>query len=145
MATQPPPTPWTKGAHSDYTAFVIEVHVCRDREGNVHSARKLQSEEDEAAVQNLGNARGMEEGSFGLLVESIRQEAMLQTLVKFSNDSEFKENLLNGENVADDLLAQVTDDTLKLMWATLSRIGMSVVRETLEQVRDGLQEQADSN
>jgi hypothetical protein len=141
MATQAPPTPWTKGVNPDYTAFVIEVHVCRDAQGNVHSARKLQDEEDEATVQNLGNAGGMEEGSFGLLVEAARQEAMLQVLIKFSNDEEFKEKLLSGGVIADDLLAQVSDDTLKLMWATLSRVGPSIVRETLEQVRDGFQGQ----
>lgn len=141
MATAPPPTPWTKGAHPDYTAFVIEVHVCRDVEGNVHSARKLQDEDDETAVQTMGNSQGMEEGSFGLLIEAARQEAMLQALIKVSNDEEFKEKLLSGSEIIDDLREQVTQDTLKLLWATLSRVGPSVVRETLDQVRDGLRGQ----
>lgn len=142
MATAPPPTPWTKGAHPDYTAFVIEVHVCRDAEGNVHSARKLQDEEDEGAVQTLGDSQGMEEGSFGLLIEAARQETMLQALIKVSNDEEFKENLLSETEITDDLREQVTQDTLKLLWATLSRVGPSIVRETLDQVKDGLRAQS---
>lgn len=141
MAVQAPPAPWTKGINTNYTAFVIEVHVCKDELGNVHSARKLQDELDESTVQTLGNAGGMEEGSFGLLVEATRQEAMLQVLIKLSNDPEFKVKLLNQTNIADDLLAQVTDDTLKLMWASLHRIGASIVRETLEQVQHGSQKQ----
>lgn len=138
MASTSPPTPWKKGVNPDYTAFVIEVHVCRDVEGNVHSARKLQDPEDEAAVQTLGNSQGMEEGSFGLLIEAARQETMLQVLVKLSNDEEFKEKLLSENEITDDLREQATQDTLKLLWATLSRVGPSIVRETLDQVRDGL-------
>jgi hypothetical protein len=142
MATAPPPTPWKKGAHPEYTAFVMEVHVCRDAEGNVHSARKLQDEDDEVAVQSLGNSQGMEEGSFGLLIEATRQEVMLQTLLKISNDEEFKENLLSETEITDDLREQVTQDTLKLLWATLSRVGPSIVRETLDQVKDGIRAQS---
>lgn len=141
MATAPPPTPWTKGANPEYTAFVIEVHVCRDAAGNVHSARKLQDDQDEVAVQALGNSQGMEEGSFGLLIEAARQEAMLQVLVKVSNDEEFKEKLLSENGITEDLREQVTQDTLKLLWATLSRIGPSIVTETLDQVSDGLRGQ----
>ena len=142
MASAPPPTPWKKGANPEYTAFVMEVHVCRDAEGNVHSARKLQDEEDESAVQTLGNSQGMEEGSFGLLIEATRQEAMLQALLKVSNDEEFKEKLLSDTDLGDDLREQVTQDTLKLLWATLSRVGPSIVHETLDQVKDGLRAQS---
>jgi hypothetical protein len=134
----PPPYPWHKGANSDYTAFVIEVHICRDAAGHVHSARKLQDDKDEEAVQSLGNAGGMEEGAFGLSVEALRQEAMLQVLVQVSNDEEFKDRLLSGNEIPPDLLEKVAEDTLKLMWATMSRVGPSIVRETLETVRDGL-------
>ena len=136
--SEAPPYPWLKGAGNEYTAFVIEVHICRDAGGHVHSARKLQDEKDEEAVQSLGNAGGMEEGAFGLCVEALRQEAMLQVLVQVSNDEEFKSRLLTEDELPPDLLEKAAEDTLKLMWATMSRVGPSVVRETLEQIRDGL-------
>jgi hypothetical protein len=136
--SEAPPYPWLKGEGDKYTAFVIEVHICRDAGGHVHSARKLQDEKDEETVQSLGNAGGMEEGAFGLSVEALRQEAMLQVLVQVSNSEEFKDKLLSGAEIPPDLLEKVSEDTLKLMWATMSRVGPSIVRETLENVRDGL-------
>jgi hypothetical protein len=137
MATVPP-TPWIKGVHPQYSAFVIEVHICRDSEGNVHSLRRLQDELDETTVETLSKNQGMEEGSFGLLIEAARHEAMLQILIRVTHDEDFRDMVFNGSSISDSLLEQVTQDTLKLMWKTLSQVGQSVVRETLDQVRHGL-------
>jgi len=133
-----PPSPWLKGVNPEYSAFVIEVHVCRDIRGNVHSARRLQGVIDEQVVQTLGANGGMAEGAFGLLIEAARQEAMFQALLKYSNDEGFRDMLTSSQEVSDPVFAQMVDDTLKLMWATLSKVGPSIVRETLKQLQEGL-------
>jgi hypothetical protein len=133
------PIPWPKGKHHDYVAFVVEVHVRKDRDGTVRSVKRLQDEQDERTTANMEGSHGMQEGGWALLTEAVRSEAMLQLLVKISNDPEFKEKLLSGDDVVtENLLNNLKKDTLEQLKKSLDEVTPHLVREATETVRDGL-------
>jgi hypothetical protein len=116
----------------------MEVHVRRDRSGNVASYRCLQSTEDQKTVETLEGSHGMPEGSWALLTESARSEIMLQLLVKLSNDSEFQEKLVSGDGPDEELLEGLTKDVLEHMQKGLRELLPHLTREAVETVRNGL-------
>ena len=130
--------PWSKGVHADYTAFVMEVHVRRDKGGNVKSFRCLQGTEDHQTVQQMEGSHGMAEGSWALLTEAARAEILLQLLVKISNGSEFKQKLASGSEIDEGLLGSLSKDTLEQMKKGLDELLPHLTREAAETVRDGL-------
>lgn len=86
--TQPPPPPWEKGTHEDYSSLVIEIAVCRDARGRVFSRHALQDALDhETAMKWPGGGQG--EVAFALLVEAVRREALLGLLVALTDDPDF--------------------------------------------------------
>jgi len=137
--SQPPP--WPKGAHDDYAAFVIEVHVRRDDGGAMRSASGLQDDADQAVAAEMGSSGGMEEGAWALLSEAARAEAMLQLLVKLSNDAEFKAKITDDPALSDDLIENLSKDTLEQMRRGLEALLPVMARESLQIVRDGLRDQ----
>lgn len=130
--------PWEKGVHADYTAFVMEVHVRRSRDGGVTSYRCLQGPEDQKATEKMEGSHGMAEGSWALLTESARAEIMLQLLVKLSNDPEFKRKLVSGDEIDEGLLRSLSKDTLQQMQRGLDELLPHLTREAVATVRDGL-------
>lgn len=130
--------PWKKGVHPDHTAFVMEVHVRRDKDGQVSSYRCLQGPEDQAATEKMEGSHGMAEGSWALLTEAARSEIMLQLLVKLSNDPEFKEKMASTGEIDEGLLRSLSKDTLEQMQKGLDELLPHLAREAVETVRDGL-------
>lgn len=134
--------PWEKGQHPDYDAFVIEVHVRKDRRTKgIQSFRCLQDQRDETTASALGPTGGMDEGSWALLTEAARAEVMLQVLHRLSNTPHFQEKLLNAEEAPHDLLEMVSQDTLNILQKGLSSQIPHLVKEAMEVVRDGLRHQ----
>lgn len=134
---------WPNGQHENYDAFVIEVGVRRDHDGKLQSYKRLRSDADWETTQKLGPGGGLEEGSWALLTEAARTEAMLQLLVKLSNDPEFKRKITAAESAPEDLIEKLAADTLEITHRVLKEIVSDVARETIQQVRDGLRRQQD--
>jgi len=135
MQTQPL---WPKGKHPTYDAFVIEVGVRKDHGGEWRSYRRLQDAQDATVAESLGPSRGMEEGSWALLTESVRTEAMLQLLVKLSNEPELHAKLSSADKAPEELIEKLSEVTLKQLKLSLDKMVAGLVRETIEQVHDGL-------
>lgn len=134
----PEPAPWTKGVHPGYSAFVVEVHVRKDESGDLRSFRRLQDERDEHTLEKMSPTGGLMEGSWALLTEALRAEAMLQLLVKISNDAEFKAKMEAGDADVDDLIENLSNDTLEQVKRGLDELVPRVAREAIHRVRDGL-------
>jgi hypothetical protein len=130
--------PWPKGIHHDYTAFVMEVHVRRDQGGAARSFHCLQDQRDEETTASLQSSGGMEEGAWALLTECVKAEALLQVLVKLSNDAEFQRKMIQTDEVDPGLLENLTKATLEQLHKGLNELLPHVVRETLTTVCDGL-------
>jgi hypothetical protein len=133
---------WPKGKHATYDAFVIEVGVRKDQDGTWRSYRRLQDAQDQEVVEKLGPSRGLEEGSFALLTETVRTEAMLQLLVKLSNEPESQRKLASAEKAPEELIEKLREVTLKQLKLSLDKMVSGLVRETVEQVHDGLRRES---
>ena len=129
---------WPKGQHATYDAFVIEVGVRKNRDGTWLSYHQLQDAQDQKVVENLGPSRGLEEGSFALLKETVRAEAMLHLLIRLSNEPELKSQIASAEKAPEELIERIREVTLKQINLTLEKILPGVAREKVEQVHDGL-------
>jgi hypothetical protein len=129
---------WPKGKHPSYDAFVIEVGVRKDHAGEWRSYRRLQGAQDAEIAESLGPSSGMEEGVWALLTETVRAEAMLQLLVKLSNEPELQAKLGSAEKAPEDLIEKLSEVTLKQLKLSLDKMVPGLVRETVEQVHDGL-------
>jgi hypothetical protein len=135
------PIQWSKGEHEDYSAFVIEIHVRKDKHGALQTRRTLQDAADHAVVEQMGANGGMEEGAWALLSEAARAEMLLQVLVKLSNSPEFKAKLTGDPEPDDELIEKLSNDTLEQMRRGLEAVVPSFARETVQMVRDGLRHQ----
>jgi len=80
----------------------------------------------------------MEEGAWALLTETVRIEAMLQLLVKLSNDPKFQEKMVSADPAPDELIEQLSEDTLEQITRSLVEMAPGIAREAIQQVRDGL-------
>lgn len=132
---------WPKGKHPTYDAFVIEVGVRKDHQGGWRSYRRLQDAQDAAVVENMGPSRGLEEGSYALLTETVRTEAMLQLLVKISNEPELQQELAAAETAPTELIEKLSEVTLKQLKLSLEKIVPGLVQETVANVHHGLRSQ----
>lgn len=105
-----PPYPWLKGKHDDYTAFVVEVEIAVDQYGVPWSNHKLQNQSDHDITSQMKSG-GMEHVAHALVSEAVKREALLEVLIRLSNDPEFKgrlqdpapeaqENLVNEASAA---------------------------------------------
>jgi hypothetical protein len=138
----PDPAPWPKGSHPDYEAFVVEVHIRKDRNGALRSVRRLQDEVDEKTALSMGHTGGMTEGATALLTEAARTEAMLQSLVTLHNDKTFRDRVLReDEDQQQHLIDVLKRDTLQMLQASLDQLLPDICTETLEQLRHGLKSQ----
>lgn len=131
--------PWRKGQHDNYTAFVVEVHVRKDRAGKVHSVRALQDETDHATTEKMEGSHGMQEAAWALLMESVRAELILQILVKLTKDPAYKERLMSGNE--EELIQEMKESLLAHMHRGLEEIVPPLTKEALESVRTGFQKQ----
>jgi len=131
-------SPWPKGVYPTYSAFVIEVGVRKDRTGGIQTYKRLQGAQDLAVTETLGPSRGLEEGALALLTESVRTEAILQLLIKLSNDPEFKEKLSGAESAPDELIEKLADDTLEQIQRSIAKMVPGIAREATEHVQNGL-------
>ena len=134
-----PNPPWKKGFHKDYTHFVIEVHVAKDHNNQVFSLHKLQHEEDEATVQRLPN-QGLEECVFALLIETLRRESLLQTLVLMSQDPSVQQKLLNASKEEDleALAERIAESTRDVMAKAVEKQSLASAKATLASLRHDL-------
>jgi hypothetical protein len=135
----PADPPWPKGSHSDFSAFVIEVHVRRDQTGALRSSRNLQDNLDEDTAMNMAPSGGLTEGATALLIEAAKTEAMLQALVVLSHDKTFRDRLLSGsEEQKQQLIQNLIRDSSSVMKDSLDRFLPQLCEETIKQITDGI-------
>ena len=132
--------PWSKGKHEDYSAFVVEVYVRKDRAGKIHSVRALQDETDHATTREMEGSHGMAEASWALLMESVRAELMLQILVRLTKDPDYQQKLLVGEH-EEELAQEMRESLIAHMHRGLEEVVPPLTKEALESVRTGFQKQ----
>lgn len=128
-------TPWEKGIHQDYSAFVMEVHVRVENDGTVKSFRVLQSPEDAQTAAMIGTSHGMAEGSMALFVEAMRQECLVQMLSSLSANTCSPQDLGKDPVRVREKLERTVGDILKIQVEKyLPQIAQRVVDEIRREV-----------
>lgn len=85
---KPPQYPWVKGVTDQYRCFSLDVEVVQTNDGNVFSNHKPSTDLDEQTISTFPNG-GIEQIAFGLLMEAIRRETFIATLISLTKDSEY--------------------------------------------------------
>lgn len=131
-----PQRPWKKGIFSEYSCFSVKVDVCIDRDGNVFSARKPETEQDEAIVGQLVS-RGMEETSLALQLEAVKQEVVLQVLLNLAHKSDFRQKMENGE--IGSLVDSLKESVQAVLMEGIDKNIEQIIEDTLRYTQQGLQ------
>jgi hypothetical protein len=91
----PPPQPWEKGQHEDYTCFQLIVEVLEDAEGGVWSQHRMDPES--AALSATLSGGGARQIAHALLIEAVRREVFAEVLVELSKRDGYLERYQNGD------------------------------------------------
>lgn len=129
-----PKYPWKKGKHDEYTCFVVEVEVAVDQAGVPWSAHRLQDQQDHDLTRDMPSG-GLEYVAYALVQEAVKREALLQVLLKVSNDSEFKGNLLNSQETPAALVEEVTVAMMEVIKSATRELAPAAARAALDMVR----------
>jgi len=137
MADTPlPDGSWAKGPHPDHAVAVVEVHVYRDEQGRVFSRHQLQNDtDDETAMSWPGGGQGTI--AFGLLLEAIRREAMLELLLQMTHDPGSIQRL---QTLPEDKRGEAFEQMARLlrlqMNKTIAKVARGAVEEAYLATRD---------
>lgn len=135
---KPPPGPWVKGQHEEYSAFVIEVTICQNNFNQVFSTHKLQEEVD-AEITKAMPSMGMEQAAFGLLTEAIRREVLLQALIHVSQDQQMVERYLGGTEEEQKGIEEVLGaKATQIIQENVSRMMPQIAKEIMAWVQNPL-------
>jgi len=129
-----PPLPWTRGRHGTHEVASIEVQVCRDEFGRVFSCHNPVDKSDQELMADWPG-HGLEQVALALLTEALRREALLQMIIRMSQDKDFvaKLNAMSPEDrqkELDGMRARLTTQVRR----TTDRLAKDVVNEAFNLV-----------
>jgi len=137
----PPQGPWKKGK-GEYTAFVLEVHVCEtQKEGvrMVYTYHDFQSPEDERIARSLSSA-GEEQAAYALILNALRRECFVEALLQLQQEPGFLDRYRQAEQVERrDLEVEVASKTVTMLSRVLRKMAPEVAREIMTMI-DGMQD-----
>lgn len=130
-----PPYPWEKGQHSDYQAFVVEVEIAVDQYGVPWSNHKLQDQRDHEITSTMKSG-GMEHVAHALINEAVKREALLEVLIRMSNDPEFQGRIQDEASEAQsDLEQEVAGAIVEVFRRAAHELAPEAARAALNVVR----------
>lgn len=130
-----PPYPWLKGQHAEYTAFVVEVEIAVDQFGVPWSNHKLQDQTDYDLTSKMKSG-GMEHVAHALVSEAVKREALLEVLMKLSNNPEFQERIYDTAPEAQELLVkEASAAIIEVFKRAAGELAPAAARAALDMVR----------
>jgi hypothetical protein len=141
MGIVAPRKPWVKGVHPNYACFVMEVIVVTDNQGDAWSTHDLQSDQDRQVAGGLESG-GIEQAAHALFCEAIKREALLDILIKMSNDPVFREEI---RDESPDTVKRLCDGVVNAILGTFQqgivKLGPEAARAALDMIRQEIDEQ----
>jgi len=132
---QPPPRPWQKGQHEDYTCFGIEVLLAEDNSGTVWSEHRM-TDEDASLSQTLSGG-GARQIAHALTIEDVRREMFVDVLVQMSKGEGFLEWYLEAtEEQKREIERSMSNASLAVFVTLLPQILPGIAREVMEMVSE---------
>ena len=131
----PPPGPWKKGKGEDYTAFVMEVHICetypRKPVRMVYTHHDFQSEEDQEIARGLISA-GEEQIAHALLLNAMRREGFIEALIQFQKDKGYIDRYAEAdEDGKREMEIELATKVATVISRSVRKMTPEVARETL--------------
>jgi hypothetical protein len=115
---------------------VVEVRVYRDEHGRVFSRHQLQDDADHGVAMSWPGG-GQGSIAFGLLLEAIRREAILEMLLQMTHDPEAVERLQDlPEDKRDEAFEQMAKVLRMQMNKTIAKVARGAVEEAYLATRD---------
>jgi len=115
--------------------------VVRDAQGDVWSQHDLQSDQDREVAGAMPSG-GIEQAAHALLCESIKREALLDILIKMSNDPVFREEI---RDESPETVKRLSDGVVNAILGTFQqavvKLGPEAARGALDLIRQEMNEQ----
>ena len=128
---RPPQYPWTKGVTDKYRCFSVDVEIVQTNDGHVFSNHKASGELDEQTISTFPNG-GIEQIAFGLLMEAVRRETFIVTLINLTQNEGYIEQYNNSDleekiSIEVDLAEKVKE----LLSKNISQMAVPTAKEIL--------------
>lgn len=115
-------------------SITVEVQIVKDARGRVSSSHDLSSDEDRSRVMAWPTG-GLAQVAFALLTEATHREALLDIILKVSQDPEFGERVSRMSVEERDVeIGKLADAMVIGMSRTVQRLSVDAVRAALEHV-----------
>ena len=85
---RPPPHPWIKGVTDKYRCFSVDVEIVQTNDGHVFSNHRASGDLDGQTISTFPNG-GIEQIAFGLLMEAVRRETFIVTLINLTQNEDY--------------------------------------------------------
>lgn len=129
----PPPRPWEKGVHPDYSCCSVEVVLAEDSSGTVWSEHRLSHEDAAISAQLSGG--GARQIAHALLTEALRREVFVDVLVQMSKGDGFLDWYGDAaEDQKREIEQNMANAGLAVLVTLLPRMLPGIAREVLEMV-----------
>jgi len=128
---RPPQYPWTKGVTDKYRCFSVDVEIVQTNEGHVFSNHKASSGLDEQTISTFPNG-GIEQIAFGLLMEAVRRETFIATLISLTQNEGYIEQY-NNSDLEEKISIEVdlADKVKELLSKNISQMAVPTAKEIL--------------
>lgn len=115
-------------------SITVEVQIVKDARGRVSSSHDLSSDEDRTRVMSWPTG-GLAQVAFALLTEATHREAMLDIILKVSQDPEFGERLSRMSVAEREIeVGKLAEAMVLGMSRTVQRLSVEAIRAALEHV-----------
>ena len=131
----PPLKLWTKGKTPEGEAVVIEVWICRASSGQMFSTHQPQDAEDHQILVGWPSG-GLEQTIMGLLTEALRKEAVLDILLKESQEPGYLKGLLDMDPKKEESwLGEMSTGLRQLVARVTKDLAPGAFRDVLQMLR----------
>lgn len=131
---QPPSAPWKKGKNKDMAVYTIEVHVCEQINTGtrkLYTYHDYQSEEDSKIARSLQSS-GEEQSAHALLLNALRREFFVETIVKMNKEPQFLKNYIEANKEEKHRIeTELATNLLLTLTSIIRKMSVDVVREIL--------------
>lgn len=128
-----------KGKHPEGDGVVLEVWICRAPSGQIFTQTRPQSPEDQDVLLSWPSG-GMEQAVMGLLTEAVRREALMDILLKESDDpGSLKRCLTLPPEEEKSWLVDMSTGLQKLFGKVVKDLAPGAFRDSLQALRSAVQ------
>jgi len=127
------PNKWQKGVHPEYRCFDLTVRIAQDNDGNVFSTHDFAGGADAQTATSLPS-HGLEQIVLGLLTETLRREAYLETMILCAEHDDYIEKLVEFPEAHQKRKDQITGTVCRQMTQLIQKLAPEAVEGVLEMI-----------